>query len=145
MLINSCAVLVIFVAVKPIAKMAAIALGGALFSRKGRLSSSRRLQLCTCILADDNCTVAIGIGILSQATCKANASVIINFLMPLLIFSSVTSAFDSRNITNVVAVLITGMLYQLMGLFFGVLVRCLTPVPKTWKSGVLAAGMLSHG
>ncbi|KAI5785871.1 auxin efflux carrier [Geopyxis carbonaria] len=104
---------VVFIAIKPIAKMAVIALGGAFFARKG---------------------------LLSPEVCKANASLVVNFLLPLLMFSTVTASFDSGNMKSLGVLLITGTLYQTIGLLFGFLVRWFTPVPRTWKGGVLAAG-----
>jgi len=73
---------------------------------------------------------------------RANAGILINLLLPMLIFSAVTTSLDASNIKSVVALVVTGVLYMIMGLAFGCIVRWLTPVPKTWKWGVLITGML---
>ncbi|RPB04442.1 hypothetical protein L873DRAFT_1758966 [Choiromyces venosus 120613-1] len=108
---------VIFTSFKPIIKMAAVGGGGVIFARKGYLTPE---------------------------SCKANASLIMNLLLPLLIFSTVLPAFDSGNMESVLAVVITGSFYQVLGLSFGLIVRWLTPTPKSWKGGVLAAGAFSN-
>ncbi|KAH8150835.1 uncharacterized protein LAJ45_05016 [Morchella importuna] len=108
---------VIFVAIKPMVKMAAIAGGGVYFAKKG---------------------------FLTPEVCKANASILMNLLLPLLIFATVLPAFDRDNMTSVLSVVVTGGLYQVMGLVFGLIVRWLTPVPPSWRGGVLAAGIFSN-
>jgi len=80
-------------------------------------------------------------GILSAEATRANAGILINLLLPMLIFSAVTTSFDASNIKSVVALVVTGVLYMFMGLAYGFLVRWLTPVPKSWKWGVLITGM----
>lgn len=79
-------------------------------------------------------------GILSQEATQANAKTILNFLMPMLIFSTVTTSFDPTNVKSVAGIVITAFVYQLMGLTFGALIWWLTPVPATWKGGVLVSG-----
>jgi predicted permease len=123
---------VIFIAFKPIAKMAAIALGGMVLCRKGMLEHS----LNECAYGEDA-------GILSPEATKANAGMILNLLLPMLIFYAVTSSFDPSNMQSLGVLVITGVTYMVMGLAFGFLVRWLTPVPKTWRNGVLITGSCS--
>ncbi|KAG0138187.1 hypothetical protein HOY82DRAFT_596959 [Tuber indicum] len=80
-------------------------------------------------------------GYLTPEICKANASLIMNFLLPLLMFSTVLPAFNTGNMDSVLAVAITGIFYQVLGLSFGLIVRWFTPTPKSWGGGVLAAGL----
>ncbi|KAA8910795.1 auxin efflux carrier [Sphaerosporella brunnea] len=108
---------VIFIAFKPIVKMAAIAIGGMVLCKKG---------------------------ILSPEATKANAGLILNLLLPMLIFSSVTESFDASNMQSLGALVITAVTYMTMGLCFGFLVRWLMPLPKTWRSGVLMTGSCSN-
>ncbi|KAG0636778.1 hypothetical protein HOY80DRAFT_1053505 [Tuber brumale] len=74
-------------------------------------------------------------GYLTPEVCKANASVIMNFLLPLLMFSTVLPAFNAGNMDSVLAVVITGIFYQVLGLSFGLIVRWFTPTPKSWGGG----------
>lgn len=92
-----------------------------------------------------------------------------NLLLPMLIFSTVLPAFDSKNMASVLSVVITSFFYQGVhastlgflgireigenileakyigfGLCFGLTVRWLTPIPASWRGGVLAAGSYSH-
>jgi predicted permease len=82
------------------------------------------------------------VGILSPEATKANAGLILNMLLPMLTFASVVSSFDPSNMQSFAALLITGVTYMTMGFLFGFLVRTLTPVPRTWRGGVLIAGAL---
>jgi hypothetical protein len=127
---------VVFIAFKPIAKMAAIAIGGMILCRKGILSHSTHV-CAKCVLM-----LLLLVGILSPEATKANAGLILNMLLPMLTFASVVSSFDPSNMRSFAALLITGVTYMTMGLSFGFLVRTLTPVPKTWRSGVLITGGL---
>lgn len=79
-------------------------------------------------------------GILSQEATQANAKTILNLLMPMLIFSTVTTSFDPTNVKSVAGIVITAFVYQLMGLIFGALIWWFTPVPPTWRGGVLVSG-----
>ncbi|KAI5786147.1 auxin efflux carrier [Pyronema domesticum] len=108
---------VIFIALKPIVKMAAITGGGAFLCRKG---------------------------ILSIEATKANAQMILKFLMPMLIFSTVTASFNTENVKSVGGLVITALMYQAMGLIFGILIWWLTPVPRSWRGGVLVNGSFSN-
>jgi hypothetical protein len=123
----------VFIAFKPIAKMAAIAIGGGVLCRKGILSP----------LVCKRCMLMLRlVGILSPEATKANAGLILNMLLPMLTFASVVTSFDPSNMQSFAALLITGVTYMTMGLSFGFLVRTLTPVPRTWRSGVLITGGL---
>ncbi|CCX04587.1 Similar to Protein ECM3; acc. no. Q99252 [Pyronema omphalodes CBS 100304] len=108
---------VIFIALKPIVKMAAITGGGAFLCRKG---------------------------ILSIEATKANAQMILKFLMPMLIFSTVTASFNTENVKSVGGLVITALMYQAMGLIFGILIWWLTPVPRSWRGGVLVNESFSN-
>ncbi|KAL0632872.1 Protein M3 [Maublancomyces gigas] len=67
-----------------------------------------------------------------------------NLLLPMLIFSTVLPAFDSKNMASVLSVVVTSFFYQALGLCFGFTVRWLTPIPTSWRGGVLAAGAFSN-
>ncbi|RPA80635.1 auxin efflux carrier [Ascobolus immersus RN42] len=108
---------VIWTSFKPILKMAAVAGGGALFAR---------------------------MGILTPEASKSNAALLMNFFLPLLIFSTVVPSFDSDSMTSVLVIILTGILYQVMGLVIGGVVKFCCPTPTTWRGGVLAAGAFSN-
>ncbi|KAF8417226.1 auxin efflux carrier [Tirmania nivea] len=108
---------VIFTSVKPIIKMAAIALGGGIFAR---------------------------MGVLTPEACRANATLIMSMLLPLMIFSTVVPSFDPNNMAAIFALVLSGVVYMVMGLTFGLIVRWLTPIPVTWKGGIVAAGLLGN-
>ncbi|KAI9741757.1 MAG: hypothetical protein M1834_000143 [Cirrosporium novae-zelandiae] len=101
--------------------MAAIAAGGAYFAHKG---------------------------FLTPEASRAFSMVILNFLLPCLIFNTVIPSFTG-NMDSALLLLITGFFYQsedtpFMGLVFGFIVRWFTPVPPTWKGGVLATGLFNN-
>jgi len=71
----------------------------------------------------------------------------------------VVPSFDPNNMTVVLAIVLSGVMYIgmqppvpltrnksrtdqkiVMGLIFGLIVRWFTPVPVTWKGGIVAAG-----
>lgn len=62
-------------------------------------------------------------GILSPETCKANASLVLSFLLPLLIFSTVLPAFDSAHMDSILCVVVTGVFYQGLHSIFSLLWR----------------------
>jgi predicted permease len=79
-------------------------------------------------------------GVLTPEVCKANAALVLNFLLPLLMFSTVVPAFEPENMKVVLALLITAAAYMTFGLAFGFIVKAVTPVPRGWSGGVLATG-----
>ncbi|KAF8474234.1 auxin efflux carrier [Kalaharituber pfeilii] len=108
---------VIFTSIKPILKMGIIAIGGSIFAR---------------------------MGVLSPEVCKANAQLIMSLLLPLLIFSTVVPSFDPNNMSAVLVLVLSGVVYMIMGLIFGLIVRLFTPTPATWKGGIVAAGIFGN-
>lgn len=83
-------------------------------------------------------------GILTPEASKVNSALILKLFLPLLIFATVVPSFERENMGQVGMVLVTGFLFQAMGLFFGIIVRQFTPMPKNWRGGVWAAGMMSN-
>lgn len=113
--------IVVFTAFKPIVKMAALAGGGAFFAKKGtvvcRDQEGGRFFPLQAI--GGACAVELTCsklwccsGLLTPEVCKTNASIIINLLLPLLIFSTVLPAFDSKNMASVLSVVLTSLFYQ---------------------------------
>lgn len=58
--------------------------------------------------------------------------------------SQVVPSFDPNNMMTVLAIVLSGMVYMVMGLSFGLIVRWFTPIPVTWKGGIVAAGFLGN-
>ncbi|BFZ64056.1 Protein M3 [Saitoella coloradoensis] len=107
----------IFIAVKPIIKMAITALGGVWLSHKQ---------------------------ILTPAASRSLSLIAINFFLPALLFSKIVPSIDSQNIPQLGVLILSGIFYQVCGLMTGLLVRWLTPVPRAWRNGVVAAGIWSN-
>lgn len=70
--------------------------------------------------------------------------VIVNYLMPCLIFNKVLSSLDSSDLQTIGVLLLTAVLYQLVGFFFSLTVKATTPNPKYWVGGLLIAGIFTN-
>lgn len=75
---------------------------------------------------------------------RAISQCILNVFLPSLVFTKIVQGIDQGKIKQVGVLVLTAILYTVLGLFFGVLVRTFTKVPKSWKYGVLATGAFSN-
>jgi predicted permease len=81
---------------------------------------------------------------LTVETCQHISLLIINFLIPGLIFNNVVSSLYDGEIKIIGIIALTAFLYEGIGLFFGLIVRYTTPNPKAWFGGVMAAAAFNN-
>lgn len=75
---------------------------------------------------------------------RAISQCILNVFLPALIFAKVIQGIDQAEMRQVGVLVITAVLYTLLGLAFGFTVRFLTKIPRGWRYGVLATGAFSN-
>lgn len=64
--------------------------------------------------------------------------------MPCLVFNKVLLSIDSSDLKTIGVLLLTAILYQVVGLFFSLTTRAVTPNPKYWVGGLLIAGIFTN-
>lgn len=70
--------------------------------------------------------------------------IIVNYLLPCLTFNKVLSSIDASDLKTIGVMLLTAVLYQVMGLSFSVLTWATTPNPTYWLGGLLLAGTFTN-
>lgn len=81
---------------------------------------------------------------LDAAGTRAISQCILNVFLPCLVFSKIVQGIDQQHMKQVGVLVLTAIMYTLLGLAFALLVRFCTRVPKGWSSGILAAGAYSN-
>lgn len=64
--------------------------------------------------------------------------------MPALIFNKIIESLSGSDIKLIGVFCLTMVLYQVLGLFFGVAAKMLTPNPKYWTGGLIVAGTMTN-
>lgn len=82
--------------------------------------------------------------IMTVDTCQNISVIIINYLLPCLTFNKVISSISSSDLRTIGVLLLTAVIYQVVGLSFGIFTRALTPNPKYWAGGLIAAGAFTN-
>ncbi|BFZ54698.1 Protein M3 [Savitreella phatthalungensis] len=83
-------------------------------------------------------------GLLDSQGTRTLSQCVINVFIPALMFSKVVEGVDQDKLVQVGILALTSVLYMLMGLLFGLIVRLCTRVPRCWQNGVLATGAFSN-
>lgn len=81
---------------------------------------------------------------LDSAGTRAISQAILNVFLPALIFNKVISGIDRDEMKEVGILVLTAVLYTIIGLAFGFIVRFVTRIPRGWRYGVLAIGAFSN-
>lgn len=94
-------------------------------------------------------TAAIGFALSKKGMLDSHGSrtlsiCVINVFFPALLFSKVVEGIDQDKIRQIGLLLATSLLYTLIGLVGGFIVRTCTKVPRCWQNGVLAAGAFGN-
>lgn len=82
--------------------------------------------------------------LLDSTGTRAISQCILNVFLPALIFSKVIQGIDQSEMKQVGVLVLTAILYTLLGLAAGFIVRFLTKIPRGWRYGVLATGAFSN-
>ncbi|CEQ39698.1 SPOSA6832_01232, partial [Sporobolomyces salmonicolor] len=70
---------------------------------------------------------------------KVCSLLIVNVTLPSLLFSKVVPSFTSQNIGALAPIFITGIFYQALSAVIGFVARGLTPTPRRFRYGMIAA------
>lgn len=81
---------------------------------------------------------------MTPETNQAISILIVNVLAPCLIFNKILISLDTEDIVSIAVMLLTSVLYTVLGLAFALAVKVLTPNPKYWFGGLLIAGMFTN-
>ncbi|CCG84711.1 protein of unknown function [Taphrina deformans PYCC 5710] len=82
--------------------------------------------------------------LLDSTGTRAISQCILNVFLPCLLFTKIVQGIDEGKMRQVGVLALTAILYTVLGLVFGYIVKFLTKVPRGWQSGVLAAGAFSN-
>lgn len=80
----------------------------------------------------------------SQAAAKGASFVTINLALPALLFSSIVPAFTAANISTMGPLVLLAIIYILIGLLFGLVIREVCYVPRNFWQGIVVASGLSN-
>lgn len=69
---------------------------------------------------------------------------IINYLLPCLVFNKVLSSIDASDLKSIGVMLLTAWIYQAVGLAFSILIKAFFPTPKYWFGGLIVAGIFTN-
>jgi len=83
-------------------------------------------------------------GLLPPAATRAASSITMNFSMPALIFASIVPAFTSENISALGPLSLLALIYVMMGLVFGLVIREVCYVPRNFWQGIIVATAMSN-
>ena len=78
-----------------------------------------------------------------QAATKGTSSVAINLALPALIFSSIVPAFTTKNVSEIGPLVLLAIVYILIGLLCGLVIREVCYVPRNFWQGIVVASGLS--
>ena len=78
------------------------------------------------------------------AAARGSGQLILNVLLPALLFNKVVQSIDSDNVSALGPIVLVGAFYELLGLALAWLVRLLLPVPRNFRNGLLVAGMIGN-
>lgn len=84
------------------------------------------------------------VNVFDVRTCQRISTLIINFLVPALIFSNVIRSLYGGLIKQIGILVLTAFMFQAIGLAGAALIWYLTPNPRNWLGGVLIAGTFSN-
>lgn len=82
--------------------------------------------------------------ILTVEVVKSVSVLIVNWLMPALIFYNVINCIKGADIGLIGVFVLTNFLYETLGLFFACIAMMFTPNPKYWTGGLLIAGSMTN-
>ncbi|GAA5996605.1 uncharacterized protein JCM10292_003082 [Rhodotorula paludigena] len=78
-------------------------------------------------------------GMLPADATRASAIILINFLLPCLLFSKIVPSFNGDNVSVIGPILLTAFFYQLFPGVLGLFGRALTPSPRQFRHGIISA------
>lgn len=79
-----------------------------------------------------------------QAAAKGTSSITINLALPALIFASIVPAFTPANISAIGPLVLLAIVYILIGLLCGLVIREVCYVPRNFWQGIVVASGLSN-
>lgn len=82
--------------------------------------------------------------LLTPETCSNLSSMIVNVLQPCLMFNRIITSLDSSDLKTIGVIILTGFLYQFIGLFAAFVGRLVLPVPKFWFGSFILACVFSN-
>lgn len=94
-----------------------------------------------------NCAIGFYLArqnILSVEVVQSLSVVIINVLMPALIFNKVIESISGSDIALIGVFCLTMILYLSLGLTFSFITKLCTPSPKYWTGGLIVAGTMTN-
>ena len=79
-----------------------------------------------------------------HAAAKGASLVVLNLALPALIFSSIVPAFTAANVAAIGPLALLAVVYILIGLLFGLVIREVCYVPRNFWQGIVVASGLSN-
>lgn len=79
-----------------------------------------------------------------QAAARGASTVVLDLALPALIFSSIVPAFTSENISAIGPLALLAVVYILIGLLGGMVIREVCYVPRNFWQGIVIASGLSN-
>ncbi|CED85262.1 Auxin efflux carrier [Phaffia rhodozyma] len=83
-------------------------------------------------------------GMFSPAASKGLGQITLNISLPCLIFASIVPSFSADNVSALGPLIMSAVLYELIGLVFSLIIREIFWVPRNFQWGILMAGTLSN-
>ena len=83
-------------------------------------------------------------GVFPQAAAKGTSFITMNLALPALIFSSIVPAFTPENVSAIGPLALLAIVYILVGLLCGLVIREVCYVPRNFWQGIVVASGLSN-
>ena len=83
-------------------------------------------------------------GLFPQVATKGASQIAMNIAFPPLIFSSIVPAFTKDNITAIGPTFLIALIYAILGLLFGIVIREVCYVPRNFWQGIIVACCLGN-
>lgn len=83
-------------------------------------------------------------GLFPHAAAKGASQVTLNLALPSLIFSSIVPAFNKDNVGAIGPTFLIALIYAILGLIFGLIIREVCYVPRNFWQGIVVACCLGN-
>lgn len=84
------------------------------------------------------------LGLLTPETCSNLSSIVVNVLQPCLMFSRIIACLDSSDLKTVGVIVLTGFLFQFLGMFASFVGRLFLKIPKYWTGSYILTCVFSN-
>ncbi|GJN92474.1 hypothetical protein Rhopal_005504-T1 [Rhodotorula paludigena] len=83
-------------------------------------------------------------GLFPVAAARGASQIILNVALPSLLFSKITPSINGDNAKAIGPIFLVGIIYMILSLLMGIIVRVLFPTPRNFRWGLLAAATWSN-